>query len=95
MPVIDLLKNAYIYTDNLVKVSSKKLKKVIEDRMPAAEKLDLEAKMQAAMGANVIKPPPANWKSHLQGDDRANAWKYAAGENKNAKRGLRKMLQMW
>jgi hypothetical protein len=32
---------------------------------------------------NVIKPPPANWKSHLQGNDRANAWKYAAGENKD------------
>jgi hypothetical protein len=28
------------------------------------------------------KPPPATWKSHLQGTDRANAWKYAAGENK-------------
>jgi hypothetical protein len=31
---------------------------------------------------DIFKPPPANWKSHLQGNDRANAWKYAAGENK-------------
>jgi hypothetical protein len=34
------------------------------------------------MYANVFNSPPANWKSHLQGEDRANAWKYAAGENK-------------
>jgi hypothetical protein len=37
-----------------------------------------------SMGVSgVLKPPPANWKSHLQGQDRANAWKYAAGENKD------------
>jgi hypothetical protein len=30
-----------------------------------------------------MKPPPANWKSHLQGNDRANAWEFAAGENED------------
>jgi hypothetical protein len=33
--------------------------------------------------SGVFKPPPANWKSHLQGNDRANAWEFAAGENKD------------